>query len=214
MKRISLVAALTATLSACGGGAPATPSECTSRVVTVALLGDSTQYGIDGTTTTPGYFGDQAVNNPGAELQAVMNTQFGLGAVIVTNYGVSGTTAAQAPRGVTADVIVENYGINDMVGGYSQLAYHQNIEALHPTIIETPMPTVWGDPREQAYLDTDASFGLPVVDVYSYVRSLPNWQSYFPHADSVHGSDALYQLIVDNVLAPAVARQVAPLRCQ
>lgn len=214
-----LVLTLCALLAACGGGsdgssaAPeAAPVACMPRIVTVALLGDSTQYGIDGTTTRPGYFGSQAVHNPGAVLQTVMNAQFGPGAVIVTNYGVPGSSSIDAPK-VTADVIVANYGVNDMNGQVPLTQFLDRMKATGATIAETQIPTPYGDAREAGYVATTRSMGLPVADVYSYIMSLPNWQQYFPNPESVHVTDDMYKLIADNVLAPAVAKQVAPLRC-
>lgn len=192
--------------------APAAAPSCTPKTVTVALLGDSTQFGIDGATTRPGYFGDQAPHNPGAQLQADMDARFGAGAVVVTNYGVPGSVAPDG-RSVVADVIVENFGANDLVGRESQDAFRAAILALHPTLVETQMPTPYDDPAEASYVATVKGMGLPVVDANAYVRSLPNWRSYFPDQESVHGTDELYRLITDNVLAPAVAAQVAPLRC-
>jgi hypothetical protein len=208
-----LIAALTLTLAACGGGGSSAPepaqqpqAACTPRVVTVALLGDSTQYGWDGETQA------QAPNNPGYVLQQAMDKRFGAGAVVVTNYGVSGSRAAEAPR-VQADVVVANYGINDLRLHGDLTEYLRSMKATGATIIETMNP-VWLDPAlpEAEWVQAAKGLGLPVADVNAYVRSLPNWQQYVP--DKAHPTNQLYGMIVQNVLAPSVAQQVQPFRCQ
>jgi hypothetical protein len=217
----ALALALCGLLIGCGGGGTAvdtsSTSTCDPRVVTVALIGDSTQYGIDGTAdlTTMNWWDPRAQvpHNPGAELQAMMDKTFGEGWVVVTNYAVPGSYAEMAPK-VTADIIAENYGINDMNGGFPLKVYADDIKATGATIVETQFPTVYEDPREMGYVNTVKGLGLPVADVYSYIRSLPNWQSYYPNANSAHVTDALYKSITDNVLAPVVAAQVSALRCQ
>ena len=218
MKRYLLVnvlaylafAVLIACLHGCGGGAGANPfvqaASCTPKVVTVALLGDSTQFGYDGTD------GTQAANQPGAALQRAMDAQFGAGAVVVTNYGVKGSYSGQAPS-ITADVKVANYGINDMrMSGATVAGFSQRMSALDLTLVETQSPLVDRTWPEADYVAASKALGVPVADVNAYVLSLPNWQAMVP--DGIHPNNALYGLIVTNVLAPAVARQVASLRCE
>lgn len=213
-RRHPLLFAALAALTACGGAgsdpfdqAPA--ASCTPRVVSVALLGDSTQYGIDG------WAGHRVQTDPGKLLQAAMNARFGKGVVVVTNYGVPGQRATQAQR-VEADVIVENYGIND-AGPFGEPveAYVAALDTLGATLIETQSPvTRESQPLElQArYAGAAAALG-PVADVFGYVTALPDWQSYIG-PDGVHPGQELYRLIVRDVMAPAVAQQVAPLRCE
>lgn len=209
-----------AALAACGGGAasPLQPtqiasapvSSCTPRVVSVALLGDSTMVGMDGASP-----GNQSVapHNPGVELQADMDARFGAGAVVVTDYGVAGSTALQA-NPVKADVVVANYGINDMrTYGESIADYTAAMRAVGATLIETQNPIVGGSTwNEDDFVAAAKGLGLPVADTHTYVLGLSDWQSYLGPI-GIHPDDALYVLIVDNVLAPAVAAQVAPLRC-
>jgi hypothetical protein len=57
-----------------------------------------------------------------------------------------------------------------------------------------------------------AELGLPLADVDAYVRSLPGWEAMIP--DGVHPDAALLRLIADNVVGPALAARVAPLRCE
>lgn len=212
MAKFILGAALALVLAGCGGGsdAPNPPTGiagCTPRVVTVDLLGDSTQYGVDS-----GANNARAIHNPGVELQAQMDTRFGKGAVIVTDRGVPGSTADQAPHS-TADVIVANYGINDeRVVDINTFLVHMQV--IGATLIESPNPVWQFGPTldmQGQYVSSEKTLGAPVADVFAYVSSLPDWQSHLH--DGVHPDDALYVLIVDNVLAPAVAKQVAPLRC-
>jgi len=216
MAKCILGAVMALAISGCGGGdAPADPPKapsviCTPRIVTVALLGDSTQAGADGLN------GGLALHNPGAELQAMMILEFGQGTVVVTDYGVSNTSAMQAPA-VVADVVVANYGINDMREKSQTLAnFAAQMRATGSTLIETQLPILDRAWPEASFVATAKSLSLPVADVNAYVLALPNWQQYYPNTPmgaGVHPDDALYELVVDNVLAPAVAAQVAPLRC-
>ena len=222
---LSIVCALF--LTACGGGdAPAAPAPapvptpspapapaCTPKQVSIDLAGDSTQYGIDGASPTEA----RAVHNPGAELQAQMDLRFGPGNVIVTDYGVPGTVAGDAGRPtLTGMEIIPNYGLNDARYGVSVADFMTNMLSMHPTLIETPFPRLDGDPllaTEQAYIAAEKASGVPIADVNAYVRSLPNWQQYFPLPYSGHATDELYKMVIDNVLSPAVAKQIAPLLC-
>jgi acyl-CoA thioesterase-1 len=218
MAKFILGAVLALVLAGCGGGAdapadpPKAPSSpptktCTPRVVSVALLGDSTMYGSQGSLLA------RAAHDPGAQLQADMDARFGAGAVIVTNYGVPGTYSSQAVP-VKADVVVANYGINDMPG-QNLPQFIVNMKAIGATLIETQNPidvAAFPDDVQASYAQAARGLGLPVADTFAYVKSLPNWASLL--ADGTHPTDALYVMIVDNVLAPAVAEQVAPLRCQ
>ena len=208
-----LAAACCAVLAACGGGtdapqAPVPPRApaCAPRVVSVALLGDSTMLGLE---LFEGSY-RIAPHNPGVQLQADMDAEFGPGAVVVTDYGVGGTTAAQG-NPVAADIVVENYGINDSARGVSIADFTTAVLTLKPTLIETQTPGDPDDPVALPFRAAERSLGLPVADSAAYVLSLPNYQAML--SDHLHPTDALYVLIVDNVLAPAVAKQVAPLRC-
>lgn len=202
------VFAAIAMLAGCGGG----ESDAPPRAVTVALLGDSTQAGVDGARPIPGDGTYPIVAHPpAAQLQAEMDAEFGPGAVIVTGYGVPSTTAADAPH-VVADVIVANYELNDMVRGVSVPDFRAHMAAIGATLIETPIPAPYGDARQADYIAAERTLGVPVADVFSYVQSLPKWQGYFPNPLSVHPSDALYVLVTDSVLAPAVAAQVRAIQ--
>lgn len=238
MKQLFACVAAGLFLAACGGGAdgpaqpstvvvsvppahpapPATPS-CVPQQVFYILPGDSTQYGIDGSVADDSTW-PRAVHNPGAELQAEMDRIFGPGAVVVQDIGVPGTVAADAARPVIPTGsnigISPNYGLNDARYGYSVTDFMAAMLSMHPTLIETPFPRFDSDPLlpvEQAYIAAEKASGVPIADVNAYVRSLSNWQQYFPLPYSGHATDELYKMVIDNVLAPAVAKQVAPLRC-
>lgn len=171
-------------LAGCGGGEPAHAGP-----VTVALLGDSTQ------------------RRTGDLLQKAMDAKFGAGAVVVTNYGVDGSHADDAPE-VRADVKVANYGINDLARGDSPTTFRAHMLALHLTLVETPNPTtVYEDRDVAAFIAADMALGVPVADVYGYDLALPNWRARL--LDGVHPEGGLNVEQVNNVLAPAVAAQVA-----
>lgn len=220
----ALLACVTAAfLVACGGGeapalqqqqpasappvsAPVLLPNCTPRQATVALMGDSTMFRL------------------GDRVQAWMDTRFGPGWVLVTNYGFSGTRTFDAPIIAPADIVAANYGINDMrhEDGDTAALFGQRMAGLHLTLVETQSPVVYGQGTlagvpggaydQDGYVAAAMSIGLPVADTYHYVLSLPNWQTMIP--DGVHPDDKLMDLIVQNVLGPALARQVAPIRCE
>jgi lysophospholipase L1-like esterase len=214
--------AATLALSACGGGGSTDPhptaigTACTLiQPVRIALYGDSTQFGLDSFTHV------QAVPSPSEDLQADMDARFGPGAVEVTNYGVSGTTAAAFVRR-PADIEVVNYGINDQdyAAGESIDEYEallRKIASGSPQMVfETPNATPGDNPRFAAYVqrmrDVAASLALPLADVNAYVQTVPAWQTYF--ADFAHPNAAMYGLIVKNSLAPTLVPLVGALRCE
>ncbi len=227
-------------MTACGGGSgalpfgsptpasqsqAASPSQTTVPApvcvlpVAVILPGDSTQFGIDGSIaddTDPN--AARAVHNPGAELQSEMDRIFGAGVVKVTDIGVPGTVAGDAARPVIhAPIISPNYGLNDARYGVPVKQFIADMLSMHPTLIETPFPRFDSDPLlpvEQAYIAAEKASGVPIADVNAYVRSLPNWQQYFATPYSGHATDALYKMVVDNVLAPAIADQVRQVQLE
>lgn len=210
MAKFSLGAVLVLVLTLCAGSdatPPPSVQTCSPRTVSVALVGDSTLYGFLVST------GGQAADNPGVRLQHDMDAKFGAGAVVVTNHAVSGTTSSQAPK-VAADVVVTNYGINDAHLGVPVADYVAYMHTIGATLIETPNPTwgtVYGRIDDAPYAAAGRTLGLPVADTHRYMLARANWQDLLP--DGVHPTEAGYADIVDNVLAPAVAKQVSPLRC-
>ena len=104
MIRHLITAAACACLVACGGGAGPDPVFVTSgsaqaHRISVLVVGDSTM--------TPVYVGERATPDYVADLTGAA----------VTNLAVSGTTACQADlaaiRAARADVVVDNFAIND-----------------------------------------------------------------------------------------------------
>lgn len=233
MKSALMAATLSIILAACGGGGSEAPTPtaqaatCRPKVVTVQLFGDSTMFGYDSFTRA------KAVPSPAQDLQSAMDVRFGLGAVVVRENGVLGATISDLikgragyqawPLGVAADVVVVNYGINDqdLIIGESIEEYESNLRAIAAykgaaVVFETPNATPGPNVRFDAYVqrmrDVAVSLSVPVADTFLAVKAVPDWETYF--ADFAHPNAAMYGLIVKNSLAPAVAKQVAPLRCE
>lgn len=187
-----VIAALCASCTGCGGGSesPRAATASCAAPTTVALLGDSTMAG------------------QGSRIQVLMDARFGAGKVVVTNYGVPGSRAFQAPH-VEADVVVANYGINDM-NSIAPEDFRAEMAGLGATLLETQNPTVGGD-RAPLYVDIVRGLGLPVADTYAFVLARPDWQADL--RDGVHPTDELYDAIASDVLGPAIAGQVAARRC-
>ena len=188
------------------------------RVVTVQLFGDSTQVGYDGRSLRP------LADGPARLLQAAMDRRFGARSVRVELRGVGGTASGDLlagtdglnrpwPRSATADITVLNHGLNDMQRRVPIEAYQRNLAAMRVTLYETPNPVAPRMPwASTAYAEAmrRVAGGAPLADVDAFVRSLPEWSSYLP--DGVHPSEALYRLIVANVLFPALEPLVAKAR--
>lgn len=193
MAKSILGAALVLALAGCGGGGSEAEmtafvrTSCHNHITTVSLLGDSTMLGT------------------GILVQEAMTDRFGAGSVAVSNYAVGGTTSAQAQRH-PADIVVANYGINDMRQGVSIAQFKANMIAAHATIIETQSPIADRSLPESEYVAAAASLGIAVADTNAYVLSRPDWQSML--VDGIHPDEALYEDIVTYSLAPAIEAQV------
>jgi hypothetical protein len=84
--------------------------------------------------------------------------------------------------------------------------------AIHPTLVVTQNPIAdQTDYDEAAYVAVAKGLGAPIADVNSFVHGLPDWQSLL--ADGIHPAQWLSENLIHRVVAPAVARQVAVLRC-
>lgn len=212
-----LVALIVLYLSGCGGGGSSVP-ECVPKAVKVQYFGDSTAVGYDGKT------GEIADPSPIQLLQAEMDARFGVGAVTTELRAVAGTDTSMLlagndwlnlpwPQSVDADILIMNHGINDQ---FHDTPYEANLRqlAVAPAQIlwETPNPnpaldmTPWVETMKTVAHD----FGIPIADTFTYVNSIPNWQDEFYGA---HPDAAMYVLIVQNALAPALIPMVAKLRC-
>jgi hypothetical protein len=196
-----------AALQACGGGAdaPSTPiAGCKAVAVSIAVLGDSTAAGIDGGT------GQLVAMTPAMRLQHDLDARFGAGATVVTDYAISGTTAAQAPR-VVADIVTGNFGLTEARLHVPIATYTANMQALGLTLVVDPFPVSTPLFDATAYIAAAKALPGAHADVTSFVLARPQWQAEEP--DQVHPDQMLYLDVVDGVIFPAVAAQVAPLRC-
>ena len=193
------------------------PSVCIPKTVTIQLFGDSTQAGYDGMTKR------RIAISPAMLLQAHLDRLFGTEAVRVMARGANNTTSGQLLRGedgvnlpwdraATADIIVVNHGINDQRTGVPLHEFKANLQALAPTVFQTPNPTPALPTAGYAAAVREVARGKPLADVDAYVRSLPDWQRLLP--DGLHPSEALYGMISANVLLPAVLPLVERLRCE
>lgn len=206
--RIVNVGAISGAVPTDGWVNPNPIPNCTPKVVDISLQGDT-------------IMGDQFSTG---KLQALMDSQFGQGSTLVLNYALGGNLSDNHLY-VTGDVVVASYGIWDMLGGVSVDHFLQNMQAAAPTLVVTQTPIITEfDKDPTPYLNAIKGMGVPVADAYSYVSSLvipadPNvpddvgvplssllW-------DSLHPTLDVDRKIVENVIAPEVAKQVATMRC-
>lgn len=184
----------------------------------IGLYGDSTMIGVvlnpDGVTTSI------APNNPPAALKRLMDARFGPGRVRIDTAGLIGfhTDALMASSYRPHGISILNYGINDSQH-LSLERFKANLEALNPAFYETPNPPnrlLWPFAPQnfaayvQVMREVAAAKGVPVLDTYEYVQTVPDWQLLY--SDGAHPGDEMYQLIVTNVvyrgILPTVARQL------
>jgi hypothetical protein len=190
-------------------GDPSAPSDpwvnpnpipnCTPKPVMIALQGD---------TIMTDYF------NTG-RLQALMDAQYGPGSTSVLNYALGGNDSGSYLY-ITGDIVVANFGVWDMMDRIPVAQYLHNMTAIAPTLVvlQTPVDTRQNvDPVP--FMDAAKSLGVPVADAYSYVNSLITDQTPLNTllSDGRHPTADVDKLIIENVIAPAVAKQVAPMRC-
>ncbi len=190
------------------GGLPI--PNCTPKQVIVSLLGDSnmSQMFLQG------------------ELQKDLDAHFGPNAAIVHNYAMAGDQSNSALY-ITGDVILENYGAADMMAGIDPAVYKHNIMSMRATLVVTQMPVNSELYDPTPYLAAAKSIGLPVADAYTYmlgmvgastvidaVTGLPRPTTLVDlEPDTIHPTNSVDNEITDNVIAPEVFKQVAPLRC-
>lgn len=201
--RLSLLATSLSIGSAHAGGLP-------ERPVRIQLFGDSTQYGYDGKTDK------QTAHPPAVVLQSLMDARFGIGAVVVTERAVPGSSSVQLltgtdgrnkpwPQEVDADIVVVNHALNDAYTRVPLSAYAAQLRRLHPTVYETPNPVTigWPSPKyARAMRQVAAEQHAPVADVETWMRAQPHWQRHL--TDGLHPDDATYGEIVRHVLMPTL----------
>jgi len=201
-------------LTGCGGSGDNTEASnpCTPHVVTIQLFGDSTMAGYDTAGLVP--------KPPVVLLQEDLDARFGKGTTQIESRAFPGTTLNDLvagtdhwnlpwPKSTTADIAVINHGINDLTHDGDLAGYKANLALVAHTpgvivIFETPNKVLDWDlaPYAQAMGDT----GLPVADTFAISTTdlLSDW---------AHPTQAGYEFIVKNSLAPVVAAQVSPLLC-
>ena len=184
-----------ALLCGCGGGGKELQSICVpDSAVSIQLFGDSTQL------------------EQGAAVQDWMNERYGVGAISVTNYGVSGTTLADFPSAKVEPhaISVVNYGINDYrVTGNTADAFKARMSTINPTVMQTPNPPI--DGFSHAIRELAAERVSRIIDVSSAVRAQPAWQTQIH--DGVHPNAFLYAWITYHVVGPALAKLVDQRLC-
>lgn len=150
-----------------------------------------------------------------AELQTVMDKHFGSGHVQVLRY-TTGPAGVDSSLYVSGDVRVVNYGMWDMINGTSLDHYMEGLANAHPTLIVTQDPIISPYLDSTAYVqaakDEAVVLDVPVADVNGYILGQDRWQSWM-QADGIRLMPDAIISVIDNVLAPAVQKQVAPLRC-
>lgn len=209
---------------------PAPPACVPKASVKIQLFGDSTLYGYSSSEPS----GRTAVY-PELALQQSLDAKYGAGKVAVETRAISGTLTTNLidgfginlpwPQSVNADIVVINFGINDKYTDMPPAQYKANLTQIAQAspaqvLFSTPLP-VWAAKYLPAYLSTSyapemrevaTALSLPIADEGAYALSISNWQgTYAP--DSAHPNSAGYQLLNDNVLAPAVFRLVSPMLC-
>jgi hypothetical protein len=236
MAKFIVAALIAACVAGCGGGSGASPFEPTppaqsscQPVTTVKLqfFGDSTVGGAGAVATSPA--GD-LIHAPTTAVQTAMDARFGKGAVLVYNNSSMGTSSVDLingtdginqpwPKPVLGDIVVVGHGVVDEVRHTPLQAFQDNEVDFAsigvPVVLLTPPPTYrdWEDPAyAQAVRNAAAQTHAVLADVHSYMAGLPNPAQY--SNDQVHPNDVGYQLIVDNVLMPALVPLVAKLKCQ
>jgi lysophospholipase L1-like esterase len=179
--------------------------------VRIALYGDSTNEGIDGSTKK------LASVTPAQALQTALERRFGAGRVLVVNRAISGTTSRDlAATDRTFDLVVINFGINDARLGVPLDEYRANLLALRRPglVLKTPNPLhsrpYSSDAHAQAMREVAKSIGAPLIDTHAHVGGLLDWRRMVP--DGVHPNAELYGLVAEDsarVLAPLIERVLA-----
>ena len=203
-----------------GGGSDSAPAgiQSAQKPVIVWAEGDSTMYGLSKDQNGSPF---QSSSAPPVILQQALRQTLGSDAVIVINNGVPSASAQDSLSGTPPyysqpfdirlahsdaqlRVVIENYAINDMQKRtpsqfYDDLSlWIQRVRAAGKTpVLEEPNPiTRPGLPDPAPYAAVvrkiGSDTGVPVVEQYDYILSLPNWQSML--VDGVHPTDELYKI--------------------
>ncbi len=189
------------------------------RPVRIQLFGDSTQFGYDSAT-------DKAVAQPPAALlQAAMDARFGIGAVVVSERAVPGSSSSELlagtdgrnrpwPREVDADIVVVNHALNDCDQHVPLATYARHLRAFHATVYETPnaITVPWPvAPYTATMRKVAAAMRAPLADVDAWTRARPDWPTLLA-TDGLHPTQAGYREIVTKVLMPTLEPLVVKAR--
>lgn len=218
-----------------GGGAPAAVPQAATpqpKSVLIEAYGDSTMYGFAATSMTTGAY---TPDNAPFYLQQDLEGIYGAG-VTVSDQGVGGKTLGELIAGTDgvhptwaqqmaqskAQIVIENHGLNDAYPAINESADQFRADLVEfvstarqygkTPVLEEPNPSC--DPLRsnlneyvQKIDDVSAQMGVPLVQQYAYIQSLPSWQSYL--ADCIHPNPAMYQIKAQReavVLSPLVAK--------
>lgn len=190
--------------------------EPTDHAVVIEWYGDSTTLG---TTFENGKYGDAKSSEPEL-VQSMLRSKLGRGSVIIKNRASGGTTANQLILGTVnyktpfaqqvakgrADIVVINFGINDAyTPGYSAAKYDADLTEMirivkaagKVVVIETTNPidnlhneTLWAYQHQASA--TAQRLGVPVINQWSEMMKLPDWQSYL--GDKIHPTSRGYEV--------------------
>lgn len=214
-----LIALSCAVLTACGGGGSSEPPAAppppppSYKVVIVDAFGDSTMLGV-GTSTAPTATAQAVLVRDVNPLTQVRNE-----AVSGTRSGqlLLGTDGRHQPWAMTmasssAQIVVVNHGINDVVQGTTVEDYRRNLEELargakaagKRMVFDTPNPGTPGGSQSdrvpedrlalfaQIMRDVAAQEGAVLCDQYKTITEAGmNTLQYLP--DGIHPSPALYE---------------------
>ena len=205
---------------ACAGALA--PAHAHATPVRVQLFGDSTQWGYDGKTRQP------VAQPPVALLQARDGRALRRRRRARHRTGRAGHDLRRTARrhGRTQSPVAaggrrrhrrRQPRAQRCAFARAARRLRRNLEALHPTVFETPNPVTvdWPSPAYVAAMrDVAAGQHAPVADVDAWMRRQPHWQALLD--DGVHPTQAGYREIVQKVLMPTLeplvvkAMQAAP----
>lgn len=217
-------------ITACGGGGdtPCTPITGPAKIV---MFGDSTTRGVDG--ANPAAY---VATIPAQLLQDALDAEFGIGATLVIDRSVPGSSAAdllagqdylnqpwpQPVTGTGAHLVVIAHAQTSLLQGVTADAFAKQLDALIgettvPVLVQTPSPITQAPftAAMPAFVDAmkavAARHGAVVIDVYDNDKALPGLADELP--DGLHPTQTLYAEQVSSVVAPAVIREVRALQC-
>jgi lysophospholipase L1-like esterase len=240
--RSAFAQCLIVALAACGGGGGGAPAPAATppapKAVQVSIFGDSTMAGTQ-------YINGQYVVTKvlRADLEADLQAQLGTSVTVVEDDQL-GTTMADLLNGAQgfqpfatylqtdkSPIVVENFGINDRLQGFTAAQFQQNLNrfialaqaAGKTVVLEEPNPIcVQGTAdQEQVFSDgqtiqefvsivdnTAQAYGLALIKQYDQIKAMPGFCKLMSDG-WVHPTAALYQVKAQNqanVLIPLIRK--------